>query len=48
MKAFDAITDVVADAPKHNPDINREEAQEKVLHEILNPQRNQESEHSHG
>lgn len=33
---------------KHNPDIDREAAQEKVLHGILNPQRNQEAEYSHG
>jgi hypothetical protein len=28
--------------------VDHEEAQAKVLHEILNPQRNQEAEHSHG
>jgi hypothetical protein len=33
---------------KHNPGVDHEEAQAKVLHEILNPQRNQEAEHSHG
>lgn len=33
---------------KHNPGVGHEEAQAKVLHEILNPQHNQEAEHSHG
>jgi hypothetical protein len=33
---------------KHNPGVGHEEAQSKVLHEILNPQRNQEPEYSHG
>lgn len=33
---------------KHNPGVDHGEAQEKVLHEILNPQRNQEPEYSHG
>lgn len=32
----------------HNPGVDREDAQAKVLHEILNPQRNQEPEYSHG
>ena len=33
---------------KNNPGVDHDVAQEKVLHEILNPQRNQETEYSHG
>jgi hypothetical protein len=33
---------------KKNPGVDHDAAQEKVLHEILNPQRNQEAEYSHG
>jgi hypothetical protein len=33
---------------KHNPDVDREQAREQVVHAILNPQRNQESELSPG
>lgn len=33
---------------KNNPGVDHDAAQEKALHEILNPQRNQEDEYSHG